>query len=256
MAMRLPPAPVFRYGEHPDQVANLHLPAGDGAPWPVVVLLHGGFWRERWDRTLMTPLANDLALRGYAAWNVEYRRVGQEGGGYPGTLEDVAAAVDELGGVAEVDLGRVVCVGHSAGGHLSLWLAGGRTTSVGVGAAVSLAGVCDLQQAYTDRLGDGAVAAFLGDPGESELADRIRSASPIEAIGAVPQLLVHGGADDIVPPSQSRVYVERARAQGVAVELVELAGADHFDVVDPGHAAWGAVVDALPRLFASAILGS
>ena len=143
--------------------------------------------------------------------------------------------MDELGGVAEVDLGRVVCVGHSAGGHLSLWLAGRRTTSVGVGAAVSLAGVCDLQQAYTDRLGDGAVAAFLGDAGESELADRIRSASPIEAIGAVPQLLVHGGADDIVPPSQSRVYVERARAQGVAVELVELAGANTILFRDAGE---------------------
>ena len=89
-----PAAPCVPYGPHPDQVANLHLPAAEGGPWPVVVLVHGGFWRSRWDRTLMTALADDLARHGFAAWNVEYRRVGQEGGGWPGTLDDVAAAVD------------------------------------------------------------------------------------------------------------------------------------------------------------------
>ena len=91
-----PPAPCVAYGDHSDQVANLHLPSREGGPWPCVVLVHGGFWRSGWDRTLMTPLAHDLARRGIAAWNIEYRRVGQEGGGWPGTFEDVAAAVDHL----------------------------------------------------------------------------------------------------------------------------------------------------------------
>ena len=85
-----------RTGITPTRSANLHLPAGDGGPWPCVVLVHGGFWRIGWDRTLMTPLAIDLAAPGLAAWNVEYRRVGQEGGGWPGTLEDVAAAIEHL----------------------------------------------------------------------------------------------------------------------------------------------------------------
>ena len=169
----VPPAPCIAYGEHPDQVANLHLPAREGGPWPCVVLLHGGFWRTGWDRTLMTPLAFDLAARGIAAWNVEYRRVGQEGGGWPGTLEDVAAAVDRLADVDEVDAARVVTCGHSAGGHLALWLAarpripGGmpgadpRVTPV---AAVAQAGVCDLERARRDDLGGGAVEGLLGPP--------------------------------------------------------------------------------------------
>ena len=166
MRRRLPPAPAIAYGDHPDQVANLHLPATDGEPWPCVVLLHGGFWRARWDRTLMTPLAIDLAARGIAAWNVEYRRVGQDGGGWPGTLNDAAAAIDHLTTVHEVDAHRVVSCGHSAGGHLALWLAARRRLTAGAPgaqpsvrpvAAVSLAGVCDLERAWRDRLGDGAV---------------------------------------------------------------------------------------------------
>ena len=120
---RLPPAPCIAYGDHPDQVANLHLPAQEGRPWPCVALLHGGFWRTGWDRTLMTALAADLAGRGIAAWNVEYRRVGEEGGGWPGTFADVAAAIDRLAEVEEVDPRRVATCGHSAGGHLALWLA-------------------------------------------------------------------------------------------------------------------------------------
>jgi dipeptidyl aminopeptidase/acylaminoacyl peptidase len=243
-----PPAPVVRYGEHPDQVANLHLPAREGGPWPCVVLVHGGFWRAGWDRTLMTPLAADLAGRGYAAWNIEYRRVGQEGGGWPGTFEDVGNAVDALAGVPEVDAGRVVAVGHSAGGHLALWLAARAAPRVRVRAAFSQAGVCDLERAHRDGLGDGAIAALLGGTPE-EVPDRYAAASPAELVplGAT-QLLVHGSLDDVVPVSQSRSYVEAARAAGDDAELVELAGADHFDVIDPRHEAWRIVIEALPRL--------
>src|SRR4051794_23939254 len=169
--VRLPPARTVAYGDHPDQVGNLHLPAGDGGPWPVVVLVHGGFWRWGWDRTLMTPLARDLASRGFAAWNIEYRRVGQEGGGWPGTLDDVAAAADAVPGLDAVDPTRAVTIGHSAGGQLALWLAGrhrivrgapGAAPRLHPVAAVSQAGVADLARGAEEGLGAGACQDLLG----------------------------------------------------------------------------------------------
>ena len=245
---RVPSPPVVRYGPHPDQVANLHLPATEGGPWPCAILIHGGFWRERWDRTLMTPLAIDLSSRGYVAWNVEYRRIGQEGGGWPGTFDDVTAAADALAEVSEVDLTHLVAVGHSAGGHLALWLGARAHGRVRIRASVSLAGVADLDAAFRDDLGGGAVAALLGG-GPELVPDRYRHADPaaLVPLGAR-QLLVHGGADDIVPPTQSCDYADKARAAGDDVDLVEMAGADHFDVIDPAHEAWRVVVDRLPRL--------
>jgi acetyl esterase/lipase len=232
---RPPPAPVVRYGEHPDQVANLHLPASGEPPFPCVVLLHGGFWRERWDRTLMTPLALDLAGRGVAVWNVEYRRVGQEGGGWPGTLEDVAAAAAALGSVTEIDSTRIGAAGHSAGGHLALWLAAG---DLGLDGVVSLAGVCDLRRGFDDALGGGAVADLLGGSPE-EVPDRYAQASPAERLPlGAPQLLVHGGRDEIVPPGQSRAYAEAARSLGDDVTVVELSDADHFDVIEREGEPW------------------
>ena len=197
----------------------------------------------------MTPLAADLARHGFAAWNVEYRRVGQEGGGWPGTLEDVAAAVDRLAEVEDVDAGRVATCGHSAGGHLALWLAGrhrvpegmpGATPRVHPIAAVSQAGVCDLERAWRDGLGRGAVGELLG-PLDAGL-ERCAAASPaaLAPLG-VPQLLVHGDADDIVPISQSRDHA----SLDPDAELIEIAGADHFDVMDSEHAAWSTTVDRL-----------
>ena len=252
---KLPPAPTIAYGDHPDQVANLHLPAGDRGPWPCVVLLHGGFWRTGWDRTLMTSLALDLARRGIAAWNVEYRRVGQQGGGWPGTFEDVAAVIDRLAEVDDVDTTRVVTCGHSAGGHLALWLAGRNRLAAGAPGAeprirpvavVGQAAVCDLERAAADDLGRGAVAGLLGPP--TEARERYEATSPAALVPfGVPQLLVHGTADDIVPISQSRNHA----ARDPDAELVALDGADHFDVIDVSHEAWATVVDRLPRLFDS-----
>ncbi len=254
--MKLPPARQIAYGDHPDQVGNLHLPLGKG-PWPTVVLIHGGFWKWGWDRTLMTPLAHDLAQRGIAAWNIEYRRVGQPGGGWPGTLEDAAAAIDRVGEIDEVDDAHVVSLGHSAGGHLAVWLAARHRLpegSPGAGprvrpcAAVSQAGVLDLARGSADRLGNGACAALLG--GEpAEVPERYAAASPaaLLPIGA-PVLLVHGAEDDVVPPAQSHDYAAAARASGDVVETIELAGADHFDVVERDGRAWGCVVERLPRL--------
>lgn len=259
MATRnLPPARQIAYGDHPDQVGNLHLPLGEG-PWPTVVLVHGGFWKWGWDRTLMTPLAHDLARRGIAAWNIDYRRVGQPGGGWPGTLEDAAAAADALVGLGEVDLDRVVTLGHSAGGHLAVWLAGRHRLPQGVPgdeprvrpcAAVAQAGVLDLVRGASDGLGNGACAALLGGVPD-EVPERYANASPAALIPlGVPVLLVHGGRDEIVPPSQSRDYADGARLAGDTVELAEFPEADHFDVVEPDHGAWTAATDWL-RTFVS-----
>jgi acetyl esterase/lipase len=243
---KLSPAPCIAYGEHPDQVGNLHLPAREGRPWPCVVLVHGGFWRSGWDRTLMTPLAVDLARRGLAAWNVEYRRVGQEGGGWPGTLEDVAAAVDHVAELPEVDSSRVATCGHSAGGHLALWLAGRQRLTGGVGAsprvrpvaAVSQAGVCDLERGWRDDLGDGAVEGLLGPLAEGSALFAAASPAALVPLG-VPQLLVHGSEDDVVPLSQSRDHA----ARDPLAELVVLEGSDHSDVIDVDHRAWRVVAE-------------
>ena len=258
MAARLPAARQIAYGDHPDQVGNLHLPAVGEGPWPTVVLVHGGFWKWGWDRTLMTPLARDLAARGFAAWNVEYRRVGQDGGGWPGTLEDAAAAVDALAALDGVDGARIVTAGHSAGGHLALWLAARHRIAAGQpGAgprvrpcgAVSQAGVTDLVRGAADGLGGDACRALLGGREPAEAPERYAAASPAALLPlGVPQLLVHGALDDVVPPAQSRDYAAAARAAGDAVELVELAGADHFDVIEADGPAWAAVLRWLERL--------
>jgi acetyl esterase/lipase len=251
--VRPPPPELVRYGPDPEQVANVHLPALDGGPWPAVVVVHGGYWRDRFDRAGTAPLANDLAARGYLAWNVEYRRVGRDGGGWPGTLEDVAAAADALPGRPDVDPERVVVLGHSAGGQLALWLAARarRGSPLRPAAAVSLAGLADLARAHAAGLGSGACSEFLGG-GPEEFPERYAYASPAALLPlGVPQLLVHGAKDEHVPVDQSRGYARAARDAGDEVELVELADADHFDVIDVGHAAWAAVVERLPRLLSA-----
>ncbi len=144
------------YGDDPSQYAELTLPGGD--PRGVVVVIHGGFWKAEYDASLGRPLAASLAEQGWAAWNLEYRRVGN-GGGAPATFDDIAAGIDKLTDLG-LDLSTVVTLGHSAGGHLAVWAA----ALPGVTAAISQAGVIDLQAAYDQGLGGGAVEAFLGHP--------------------------------------------------------------------------------------------
>jgi acetyl esterase/lipase len=257
-----PPHAELRYGERPDQVADLWRPPEAAAsrtpteppapPAPLVVVLHGGFWRAAFDRTHVRPLCAALAAAGYLVAAPEYRRTGQPGGGWPGTADDVRAALTSLpehlatGATAPRP---VLLLGHSAGGHLALWAAS-QVRPTGLAGAVSLAGVCDLRRADELGLGAagdrGAVDALLGgSPGQ--VPDRYAAADPmLLASPRVPVELVHGTLDTIVPPELSRRYAAYlATARTARVRLTELAGIEHFGLIDPLSPAWPAVLAAL-----------
>jgi acetyl esterase/lipase len=243
---------VHRYGPAPDQFLELTLPAARG-PAPVAVVLHGGFWRSTYGVDMARPLAADLAAAGWAAVAVEYRRVGS-GGGWPGTLEDVAAALDLLPDLPQADrlkLTDVTVIGHSAGGHLAAWAAGrGRLPSDAPGAhprlrvtaAVLQAGVLDLGLGHEQGLGRGAIAEFLGGPPD-DVPERYAAADPVRLLptGAA-VLCVHCAGDDDVPVSQSERYAAAAVAAGDPVEVRVLPG-DHMVVIDPASAQWRVVLE-------------
>lgn len=237
------------YGAGEEQYGELRLPLTAG-PHPVAVLIHGGYWRAMWRADLMNALAVDLTQRGFATWNLEYRRVGNSGGGWPGTFDDVGAGFDHLLDLdqrASLDLARVGVVGHSAGGQLALWLGSRPGQRPGMPGAeprlvpagiVALAGVCDLVEAARLRLSEGAVIELLGGLPD-DVPDRYAAASPVQLVPLrVPQLLVHGDRDDLVPLAMSRTQSRLATAAGDRAELLAIAGADHFDVMDPRTSAW------------------
>jgi 3-dehydroquinate dehydratase type II len=249
---------TLSYGDEPDQVADLRVPVGDG-PFPVAVVLHGGFWRNVWTRDLMDGISVDLAQRGWATWNVEYRRLGK-GGGWPETLEDVAGAIDALTPLADdfrLDLDAVFTVGHSAGGHLALWAAArsslpleapGAIPQVRVRTAVGLAPLADLAAGHRAGLGRDAVAEFLG-AGPDAAAQRYATTSPAELVPCgVRQLIVHGDIDNRIPVSLSRDYAGAAADAGDAVVYHELEDADHFVLIDPHHEAWRKVAAEIEEL--------
>lgn len=240
-----------------DRVGDLRLPDGPG-PHPVAVVIHGGFWRKQYGRDLMDRICVDLARRGWASWNIEYRRVGA-GGGWPATFEDVAASVDHVAEVAEehrLDLSRVVTIGHSAGGHLALWTALRQNIPAGeVGAApivrprlaIGQAAVADLGQAARDAVGGTAVPDLMGGSPD-DVPDRYEAGSPFELLpGDSPMLLVHGAGDDIVPLSLSERFVEEAGRRGGAARLTVVHGG-HFEHLDPSTEAWSKAVTAIEEV--------
>jgi acetyl esterase/lipase len=256
---------TLRYGTQRGQVGELWLPrsprpaAGDV---PVVVLVHGGFWRAPYGKRLMRGLARSVTRHGWAAWNIEYRRLGPLGGdgGWPATFVDVAAAVDFLANRDGLDTDRVVTCGHSAGGHLALWLAArsrlgdaapGGPVQVPVRAAVALAGIADLRRAADLGLGRGAVVELLGGR-PPDVPERYDDASPWEQLPlGVPQVLVHGLDDTVVPPEMSEQYVARAQAVGDDARYVPVHGIGHRDLLRSRHAGWAAALGELGRLIPS-----
>ena len=231
------------YGPHRDQRGTLTLPRGAG-PFPVAVLLHGGSWRARYGASVMRPLARDLRRRGWATWNLEYRRVGRgSGGGWPQTGDDVVAGIDLLAQLgARLDLTSVVVIGHSAGGQLALIAAGRRGGAQGpvrVRAVVGQAPPTDLARAAEH--GAPSIVAFMGgEPGAEP--GRYREASPIEQLPlGLPQLLVHGDADRVVALKGVTRYCERAATAGDDVTLDVIPGAGHLGHLNPHSAAWAAV---------------
>lgn len=226
------------YGDEPDNYGWLQFP-DTGQPddgHPVVVLVHGGFWRQGFDLSLMEPLAEDLADRGYATWNIEFRRVGGDGG-WPQTGDDVALAIAALPTLAEqysLDLERVVSVGHSAGGHLALW-ALGQEDGVTMQRSIGLGAIVDL--AYF-----GESVGLLGGS-VSDAPGVYDDAAPVLDPERV--VLVQGLADGIVPSASLQPAVD------AGVTVVEIDGDDHFDLIDPSSASWAATVELIDRVIGS-----
>jgi acetyl esterase/lipase len=242
-----PPPPADRriaYGDDACHFGDLRLPSD--TPRAAVIVLHGGFWKAQFDLLHIGHLCAALTEHGYATWNVEFRRVGHQGGGWPGTFEDVrrgAAILPQLG----VRTDRVLTIGHSAGGHLALWLAG-QPLPFALRGAVSLAGVADLKRAAELNLGSGATQALLGGEPD-EVPERYAEASPRERLPlGIKQVLVHGERDNIVPIDIVEAYAAAARAGGDTVRLHRLANTGHFELIDPLSNAWQTVLDAVDTL--------
>jgi acetyl esterase/lipase len=258
--LKLPAPPAdhrIAYGTDPNQFGYLRLPKGRG-PHPVAIVIHGGCWLARFDLEHTGSMCAALTAAGLATWSIEYRRVGNAGGGWPGTFQDIAAGVDHLRALAgryRLDLKRVVAVGHSAGGHLALWAAARhrlppsstlyRPKPLPLRGVVSLAGVGDLRSfaARTPAACGDAIPQLVGTP------ENYPQASPIELLRlGVPQRLINGALDRIVPVETGQQYEAAARKAGGDVRLTVLESAGHFEVVAPQSAAWPVVEQAVLSL--------
>jgi acetyl esterase/lipase len=247
-----PPAADARlpYGSDPSQFGELRVPK-TGGPFPVVIVIHGGYWRAKYDLKHTGHMCAALTARGVATWNLEYRRVGNPGGGWPGTFEDIRSGyryLSQIGQRYNLNSSKVAVAGHSAGGHLALCLAGHEASVTRV---VSLAGVVDLQQAWDLHLSNNAVVEFLGGEPRT-VPDHYREADPMQLkIAQATQWLIHGASDDTVPPFLSRNYTEQKKKRGENVHYLEISTAGHTDVIDPRSTAWPKVEGAILHLLES-----
>ena len=258
-----PPFDVrIRYGNDDSQFSDLRFPSGQG-PFPLLFVVHGGFWQSRYDLSHVGHLCAALTSKGVITCNVEYRRIGNPGGGWPGTFQDISLAtrnvLQTMSSDSRFDLARRAIVGHSAGGHLAFWMAGSHRISKGsplfndqknaLTRAVSLAGVSDLRLAWKQKLGHGIVTRLMGGTPDQQ-SDRYAAASPIELLPTdAREILVHGVADDTVPVSQSEAFVERAEKTGDRPSLIKLHGIGHYELIDPESEAWPTVAGAVLSLF-------
>jgi acetyl esterase/lipase len=252
------------YGEDSSHYAELRVPSGAG-PHPMVVLVHGGCFKAAYATARdLAPMADALKADGIATWNIEYRRLGQPGGGWPGTYLDVGRAVDHLRTVAgqyRLDLGRVVLVGHSAGGHLAMWAAARsrlpnssplhQKKPLPVRGVMDLAGPVDLTAnipGYQALCRDSVITSLLGGT-PSTVPERYQQASAIRLLPfGVRQVLVAGTHEDFVPLPLMKTYAEAARRAGDSVRLVVIPNAGHFEIASPRSPAWGRVESAIRTL--------
>ena len=271
---RTPPKADFRlpYGPLPLQFGDLWIPNFDrpvaGRRYPLLVFLHGGWWKAEYGLEYASFLCRAMRGEGVAVWSLEYRRVGDAGGGWPGTMQDVAAGMDHVLKLAEaypIDAARVIAAGHSAGGQLAFWLAARHHIShgsplaltqpnlalkglAGLAGAVDLRLTIDLGGFFSFSNGGPAVRALMGGS-PRDVPDRYAAADPgqLTPLG-VPQILVQGSEDDQIPPTLPTRWAENAKRQGDPCEVHIVPGADHFDVVDPESKAWPASRDAILKL--------
>jgi len=260
---RTPPVFDLRitYGDDPNQFAEVRFPIGKG-PFPLLFVVHGGFWQSRYDLSHIGHLCAGLTSKGIITCNIEYRRIGNPGGGWPGTFQDISLAtrsiLQTMSNDSRFDPAHTAIIGHSAGGHLALWLVGSHRIRKGsplhddqrrgIGGVISLAGVSDLRLAWRQKLGHGIVTRFMGGAPD-EHPDRYNDCSPIELLPTgARQVLVHGAADDTVPVSQSEAFVQRAEKLGERSILVKLDGIGHYELIDPESEAWLSVARAVLSL--------
>lgn len=228
------------YGSDPNQFLEVRLPPGKG-PHPVLLNIHGGYWRAKYDLVHAGHLCDALRATGVATFNTEYRRVGNEGGGWPGTFADIRSAyqfIRQESSRFHLDIKRLAVMGHSAGAQLALCLAAHESS---LQSAISLAGVIDLKKAFALHLSNDAVVEFLGGK-PNEVPEHYREADPMElSIPQARQWLLHGADDNTVPPTFSRDYAERKKKRGEHIELIEIQHAGHFEPIDPRSEAFNKV---------------
>lgn len=256
------PTARLHYGAHDQQFGDLYIPDAP-PPHPVLMMIHGGCWQSQYDLAPLGEFNQALRQDGVAVWSIEYRRLGN-GGGWPHTFMDVAAGADYLREIAaeyELDLNRVIVAGHSAGGHLALWLAGRHRLNrnselysenpLPVRGVISLAGVADMARAAQENICGGAPQALLGgDP--NEVPQRYRDGSPAALLPlGVPQILINGDRDHAVPLAHVQPYAEQAQQRGDSVQLEILEDTGHFEIVTPRSAVWATLRNAVQRMIAT-----
>ncbi len=249
------------YGEAELQIGELRTPLSQDT-FPLVIFIHGGCWMSAYNLDHVSTVCADLVKEGYAVWTPEYRRVGNEGGGYPNTFKDIQESVDfarTLADIYPLDLENVVVMGHSAGGHLALWLATQQNLAknsrlynpnpLPLKGVISLAGITDLT-AY-DKIGNDCSTAVVKLMGGSatEMESRYYKGSPINLLPTnIPIRLIHGDKDNIVPISQSEAFAKKAKAKGDDVKVLTIEGGGHFDMASPYSAAWKVIKEELASL--------
>ncbi|MGA9581890.1 MAG: alpha/beta hydrolase [Allosphingosinicella sp.] len=261
------PDSTIAYGDDQMQKVDLWLPSGRG-PHPTVLMVHGGCWQtEIADRRIMNWIADDLRKRGIAVWNIDYRGVDRTGGGYPGTFADSAAAADALRRHAPshgLDIEPLVAVGHSAGGHLALWLAARRavnrrpgpliphgspvlaTDPLSIDTVVSLGGLPDLELAATppgSGCGTEVIEKLVGPPSLSSRNVYADTSVPRLSPLKVRQVLINGLQDRIIPSAYAEDYAAKMRAAGDTVKVRMIDRTGHVELIAPETAAWAAAVE-------------